>query len=470
MTGTHAGAAGLHPTPALTDMSVQEMIDATPLGPILDRPVGDVLAGLGLPPLPSLPPMPPLPGLPPLPVIDLGTLIKPLTDLIGGFGTGDLGGGAFDPSAIFDGLSTVLETAMTMAQSSLKLVDQLWSGSAATAATTKTTEASANSAALSTQGTGMSIDIQAAAGIVAAGLATVQGIIVGTVGKIGALSVTLATPPGQAAALGFATEGLAEATTAVAVTRAQLLGPTTQMAANGAPVRVTNAPTAAPGAAAQSPFAIASSVLDTVSPAVSTVSELPSMIAGPVTSMLSGRPPAMHLPVSGTEFSSARGDGSDLSGRSGGLGSADLGGLGDPGGLGGGGAGGLGGVGAIGGVGAMSAPLGAARAVTPVGGATEPTGYAPQSSNKTAVQATSPMPASMGPMGGAGAAARGAGSSESGHDVPDYLVTEDHGHEVIGEVPDVAPAVLGGAEPAEPEPAGPDLELRLGTPDRGHDV
>ena len=64
-------------------MSIQDMIDATPLGPILDRPVGEVLAGLGLPPIPQLPALPPMPGLPPLPTIDIGMLLKPITDLLG---------------------------------------------------------------------------------------------------------------------------------------------------------------------------------------------------------------------------------------------------------------------------------------------------------------------------------------------------------------------------------------------------
>ena len=53
--------------PAMMHMTVQEMIDASPLGPILDTSVADVLAGHGLPALPPMPPPgPPLPGLPPL--------------------------------------------------------------------------------------------------------------------------------------------------------------------------------------------------------------------------------------------------------------------------------------------------------------------------------------------------------------------------------------------------------------------
>ena len=62
--------------------------------------VGAVLGSLGLPPLPALPPLPPLPGLPPLPVLDLSALLKPLTDLLGAFGTADLAAASANPPAV----------------------------------------------------------------------------------------------------------------------------------------------------------------------------------------------------------------------------------------------------------------------------------------------------------------------------------------------------------------------------------
>ncbi|NDK91953.1 hypothetical protein GYA93_20625, partial [Gordonia desulfuricans] len=272
--------------PALSELSVNEMIAATPLGPILDRPVGDVLAGLGLPGLPEIPPLPPLPGLPPLPTVDLGLLVKPITDLLGGFGTGDLAMADFDPTMVFDGLSTVLETSMTMAQSALELADKLWVGQSSIAAATKTGEASVNSGQLSAQGTGISFDIQTAAGIVAAGLAAVQAILAATIGKMLAAVPLIPSGAGLPLVTGFAAEGLSEATAAVAVTRAQLLAPTTHMTVNGAPVPVTAAPAAATGAAAQSPFAVAGTVLDAIAPMVSTATELPSMLITPMAKML----------------------------------------------------------------------------------------------------------------------------------------------------------------------------------------
>ena len=435
--------------PAVNNMSIQDMIDATPLGPILDRPVGEVLAGLGLPQIPQVPALPPMPGLPPLPTIDIGMLLKPITDLLGGFGTGNLAGAPVDPSMLFESLSTVLDTAMSTATQALGVLDTLWAGQASLGATTKTAQASADSAALSTQGGVMSIDIQAAARIVAAGLATVQGIIAATIGKIAVLGPGLVTPVGQGAAVAFATEGLAEATAAVAVTRAQLLGPTTQMVVNGAPVNVTAPPTVATSAA-QSPFALASSILEAVSPLVSTATQLPSALMAPVSEMLGI--------ASGDGVDAARldhlvaGDDPDLAGPRGGSGDATVGAAGM-----GAGALGMG----VGGLGAASAPLGAARAGMSAGiGSTEPASLTPSQTTRTAGTTTTPVPASMAPMMAAGAA-RGAADAAEHHEIPDYLVTEEHGMEVVGESHEVAPSVIGD-QPAQPESSPtPDIQLRL---------
>ncbi|MGC4961982.1 hypothetical protein ACPXCG_08010 [Gordonia sp. DT218] len=430
----------------MSHMTVQEMINASPLGPILDKTVADVLAGHGLPALPAMPPpSAPLPGLPPLPPINLDILIKPLTDLLGGFGTGDLAAGDFDPSAIFQSLSKVLETTMSMSSGAVKALDKLWTGTASTAAVGKSAIATGDTANVTTQGTGMSFDIQAAAGIVGTGLAAVQAIIAATIGKISATIPLIMTPFGQGAAVGFATEGLAEATAQVALTRAQLLGPTAKMTTNGAPVPITNAP--APAAATQSPFAVAGAVLDGVSPAVSSASELPSMIASPVSSMLSS--------AKADPLMSAKGD--PVAGKGGGPGGGGAGG--------GGGKGHAGGGGGIGAVGAAAAPLAPRPFTSPALGMTEPAGYSPQQATRGTVTSTSSMPASMAPMGAAGTA-RGAGASNEQHQVPDYLVTEDNGQQVVGEVPDVVPAVLGDEEEPERAPS-PDIELRLGPPPGG---
>lgn len=427
----------------MSHMSVQDMIDATPLGPILDTPVVDVLTGLGLPPLPVLPALPPMPGLPPMPPINLEHLIKPITDLLGGFGTGDLSKAGFDPTAIFQSLSKVLETTMTMSKGALDLGDKLWTGQASTSAAAKTVEAGANSGALATQGTGMSFDINTAAAIVGQGLATVQGIIVATVSSIAAV-VPIILSPGWAAgitmAIAAANVGLAQATAAVAATRAALLGPTGKMTVNGAKVPVTNAPSAARGATTQSPFAIASSVLSVVSPALSTATELPVSLLKPASKMLdiANRDNTTRT----TTADNTRRTHPDPGKRPGGGAK--------PGGLGGGGVGGLG----------VMQTLAGARATVPSALSTvENAALNTTTSPARAQLTTQPMPMGGAPLTGAGAG-RGAGAAEQ-HSTPDYLVTEVNGQRVVGDTPEAVPAVLGHDDDPEPEPV-PDIELRLG--------
>ncbi|MGC4933626.1 hypothetical protein ACLQ3C_08070 [Gordonia sp. DT30] len=425
-------------------MSVNDLIAATPLGPILDRPVGEVLAGLGLGPLPEFPPLPPLPGLPPLPVIDVGLLVKPITDLLGGFGTGELSTADFDPTMIFQGLSTVLDTSMSMAQGAMQIADELWSGQSTVSAVAKTGAASVNSGQLAVQGSGMSFDIQAAAGIVAAGLAVLQAILAATIAKITA-AITLTGPAALPLTVSLAGLGLSEATAAVAATRAQLLAPTTHMAINGAPVPVTNAPTGTAGAG-PSPFALAGTILEAMAPVVSAATEVPSMLTAPLQEMRAAdgaavRPAAYVAPDTG---------GSGPAGPGGGP--AGLGMVGVGAGVRGGG----------GGLGAVAAPLGSARPSVPVSGATEPAGFTPGTSPRTATAAAAPMPASMAPVAAAGAA-RGAGTADEAYEVPDYLVTEGNGHHMVGVVSGVAPAVFGADPVAEVGPHT-DIELRLAPP------
>ncbi|WP_425269040.1 hypothetical protein [Gordonia lacunae] len=401
-------------------MTVQQMIEATPLGPILDRTVADVLGGMGLPPLPVLPPLPPMPGLPPLQPPNLDMFIKPMTDLLGGFGSGDLAGGGFDPTIIFESLTKVLETSMTMGQSALKLADQLWTGQGAVSAGAKTAEAGANSSALATQGSGISLDTKTAAAIVAKGLAVVQGIIAATIAKITSLAVPMMMTPavgaGFAAAAGFASIGLSQATAAVAVTRAELLGPTTAMAVNGAPVAVTGAPTAGAG---QSPFTLASSILDVVSPAMSTATELPTSLIQPISKMLNvdHESPAVVRAALSPKTK--------------------------------------------GGVGGIMTPLSASRPTVPTNFSLAEPALGGASSARPMTTTPAAMPMGGAPMGAAGA--RGAGAADDQHAVPDYLVTEDNGRRVVGDSPEVAPAVIGYEEAADRDPS-PDIELRLGVP------
>ncbi len=109
----------------------------------------------------------------------------------------------------------------------------------------------------------------------------------------------------------------------------------------------------------------------------------------------------------------------------------------------------------------MMSPLSTSRPTVPTNfGVGEPA-LGASTTARPMTTAPAAMPMGGAPMGAAGA--RGAGAAEDQHSVPDYLVTEDNGRRVVGESPEVAPAVIGHEETADSEPS-PDIELRLGVP------
>lgn len=419
------------------DPTISDLLQGSPLGPILDTPVSQVLKDLGIAGLPQLPPAPPMPGLPPLPPLDLAVLVKPLTDLLGGFGTGNLGGGDFDPTAMLQGLSQILDLSMSMGSGALKALDQVWTGQAATATAAKSVQASADTAALSAQGTMMTADTQGAAAIVGTGLALVQGIIAKTVAIIAASAPFLVTPPGQAVALGAAADGLAEATAVVAATRAELLAPTGHMVVNGQPVPVTGAPMVGP-----SPFYIAGTVIDSVGkPMVAGVGQLGGM-AGPAGTQLLRSHEAQLMKSAGPAIDPAR---TMPVGIAGGL-------------AGGGGAGGLGPGG--GGPSALSA-----RTTPGLMSGAGPEGVPATNNRNQSTVVPAAMGSPMAPMG----AGRGAGASDDQHETADYLVTELNGTQIVGDIPDVAPPVLGEVQ-TEDRDSSPDVRLRLGPSGRDQEI
>ena len=437
---------------SVSEVSVNDMIAATPLGPILDRPVGDVLASLKLPALPQVPEVPPLPGLPNLPMLDLTALLKPLTDLLGGFGTGNLATAAIDPSKLFTALSGVLDTAVSTSSGALKVAAQVWDGQASEAAVVKNVKVTADTTAVSRQGTTMSIDIQTAAAIVGTGLSQIQGIIAATVSKIGATLPIIVTPAGQGLALGFAAEGLSQAIAVVTATRAQLLGPTTLMTTNGVKIKVTNVP----GIKGINPFSVAGSVVDTVTPVVGAVRQLPTQLAPPVTPTATNTvPTATRVPVATVPTTinerpvpaqkidpAVRTASADRVPSAGPYGNAGATPTGSP---------------------SPQTPAGTYRPAVPT--AAEPSATATPVARNPAggngYGAGAPMVAAP-----AGAAGRGGGEGTQGGAA--YLVSEDNGRRVVGEAGSTAPAVFGAdddpgsaAQHSAAQQAAPDIALRL---------
>ncbi|WP_327143728.1 hypothetical protein [Nocardia sp. NBC_01327] len=229
--------------PGLPDTTVADVLRGTALGPMLDRPINDILRDMGVSALPQLPPAPPLPGLPPLPVIDLSALTRPLTDLAQSFGTGQISGASVDPMQVLSGVSSALQQVVSMASSLMSVASGLWQGQGATGAADKGAAAQSDALELQTQNVQQKTVLGGAATTVGVGAAQMAAIITKFVTAVTVSAPFLVTPPGQAFLLSMASETAAEATAVVAHTRAQLTVHSANMAVAGQKVAVTNAPT-----------------------------------------------------------------------------------------------------------------------------------------------------------------------------------------------------------------------------------
>ncbi|MFF3228103.1 hypothetical protein ACFYV7_35280 [Nocardia suismassiliense] len=230
MTAAHL-AAPLSPT-------VLDALRTTPVAPFLDRPTEQVLAHIGLPPLPQLPALPPLPGLPPLSTIDPLNLIKPVTDLFSGFGDGNLGAnGPLDPKAVLQQVTQSISIATQLATTGIQLLQQMQSAGSR-AATSAAVQTVATSTEIAGQATHMKGITAGAAGTVAIGYLQMAAVAARFAATTAALSLTLATPAGQTALLASAIEAGLEAIAITAHTKGQLAGQSAQMAQAGKPVPV----------------------------------------------------------------------------------------------------------------------------------------------------------------------------------------------------------------------------------------
>jgi hypothetical protein len=413
-----------------------EALQNSPLGPFLDMPLGELPP---LPPLPALPPLPPNPveallqgqALPGLPGVD--ELFRPLTDLAGCFGTGTFG--AFDPTALLDLSSGMLDQAMSISLSGLKVLDQIWQSQAAQAAQTQGLQAQTSGTELSERGTEISTTTQTAAASVARGNANLMTISESFAATAVAAAPMVLTPPGQAMLLASAAEHLKAAIGVVTQTRTELNEQTLTMNGLAAPVPVPPppAPGAVAGAAPPSPFAIASTVIEEVGkPMIATVTDGVGDLVSASTQAASAAPG--DLPADAVAAKSAA---TPAHGPTGGVPGAV--------GLAGGAGVGMYGSGAGGSASASggSVPRGTAGAGVPPAAV----GSVSPASTVTPAPPTSPGGA-MGGMGGAGMAGAGRGGDDqlSGRSTPSYLVNAGENNAFAGDLPMVAPAVIGGDE------------------------
>jgi hypothetical protein len=427
----------------LSGVDPHSVIDAheSHLADYLNQPVHDILARLGLPPLAAAAPPPgapdaTTPAAPPNPM-DPSQLIQPVTDALGTLGSGQFGNS--DPTQMFQGISQALESAGQSVQQALSSLGSAWQGNTASAAGTQTNATLADGQKVASQATDLNASLSSAVATVAQAQAQLMAIINEFAAKMAAIGPNIVFPWGIAAAIEAANEAITSTTEVMTETQTSLGALAQQTTAAGSPVNMTHAPQldagsamiGGPASAASSAAAPALGQLlepmmeigtSLISPAMEGVSAITSAV----------KPGAANAPALG----GAPGANDPAPGGSPG---AVL-----PGGAGGGGVGG-GGIGPAGTVQArLAAPNGVGAENTPPAEETV---------------AARPMPTGMtgGPMGGAMGGAGARAAANGSHTAASFLHTTDQGDEVVGDLGNVAPPVIGGTDAA----TSPDIELRI---------
>ncbi|GAA5067174.1 hypothetical protein [Nocardia callitridis] len=413
------------------DPTILELLRGSAMAPMLDKSVNEVLKDIGLPQLPQVSPLPPLPEMPPMPVLDLSALTKPFTDMASGFGTGSIGAGPGpDPTQLLNGITTALQTAMSLGSTALPALMQLWQGMAANSAANKAGAAAENGTEIAAQGAQEKVGLGTAATSVAVGGAELTGVIAKYMTQMTMAAPLLAVPGGQAFMVASTVEALTEATAVVAKTRAEMTVHSANMATTGKKVAVTNAPT---GASSVQSLDQVMQLLQPLMTVASSGAQAAGQLASANSSLLAPKPIAK--PGETEEEAAAR--------------AKEAGGMPGPG----------PGVPA----GFTPAPLTAPLSPwTGAAGATPPgavSSAAVEPGNMVRPTVGGPGPGMM-PLGGAaGAASSARGAGDAGDGLPGFLVNAQHGDAVVGDIEGVTLPVVGAAESVSEPP--PDKELTL---------
>lgn len=229
------------PFPAPVPPAVRDILAADIAAPLLNTPVDEVLASLGIPPLPQIPVLPPLPGLPPLPALDPAALLQPITDLFGHLGSGNLSAmGPLDPTQVLSEAVAGFSAVTSLGSTVLGLLTSL-EGQGAQAAAAKSAAAQTNTTQVSAQAAGIAALVGSAAAVVQAGNTELAAIAA----QLAAELTVSAAPGGAAFAAAAAAGAAAEAAAVVAHVQAELAVLSTQMTVVGQPVPITSSPNAA---------------------------------------------------------------------------------------------------------------------------------------------------------------------------------------------------------------------------------
>lgn len=184
-----------------------------------------------------------LPALPTLPGIDLPTLLRPLTDIAGSYGTGDPGVGSSDPTQLLSQVGSALQTATGIGAGALTDLTANWQGQGAQAASDKMRQAQQDNTEIQNQGAQQQSIANQAAQVVAAGRAQINAIMTTLQQQLTQLEPTSSTASGQSAVVSATSNANNQAAQVVSQTQSQLQALTSQMEAAGQPIAVTSAPT-----------------------------------------------------------------------------------------------------------------------------------------------------------------------------------------------------------------------------------
>ncbi|WP_433193034.1 hypothetical protein ACQP1G_30445 [Nocardia sp. CA-107356] len=459
------------PEAGLPDPAVLELLRGSALAPMLDHPVDHILRSLGLPGLPDLQGIPPLPGLPPLPVIDLGALMRPLTDLVSAFGAGRFAPPpeaapapapvpegtvpqgnpeahpapagqpaaaplppGMDPVQMLSNLSGVLQSAMPLASSALSLLMSQSQGQGAEEVARKAAAASADSAALEVQNAGEQQSLLGAAASVAVGSAQLAGVVAKQSAVMAMAPLFIVSGVGQVFLVQQTIESITEALGITAKTKGELGVHSVDMAKTGVKIPVTGAPDGVKSS--------------------QDVSQMLSML----TSLMSMGPQAIGQPAKSNSSTSAAVSVAepDAVANGGAGGAVAVSGAGGR--VVGGGAVGTAGGGVA--AGRPAQPLTPWQGTRAAGGGSAAAAPAGSEMSSGASQKSTTGPGGSSPympLGGAGAARGGAASGDEA--VRADLVTGEHGDEVVGRIDRVSLPVVGATDvTAAP---GPDKEFTL---------
>ncbi|WP_040825036.1 hypothetical protein [Nocardia jiangxiensis] len=163
--------------------------------------------------------------LPAIPGIE--QLFQPFASLLQSFGTGVMG--ALNPSTLLSQSSQVIQAAMSVGESALKSVDQVWQGKSADSAQSAGQQTQSQGRDTSQRGFDISKLTDEAAAVVQKGNVQLTAVAQSFATQATALAPVIVTPPAQATLIATATEHLGTAVGIVNATRGELAGYTGQL-------------------------------------------------------------------------------------------------------------------------------------------------------------------------------------------------------------------------------------------------